>query len=280
MATSRPTTPSRSLARPARDDYWALSSRPWHTFLFLLGFVLLFEAGSLIYLTDERSGIQHTIRAKRLLEIFFLNFGVAGFMVTGLAMLTVLLIWHVLSKDRWTVRPVVLAGMTLEAALWALPLLVFGQIFQRAATALSPGPALDGAALGAVFALPRLAEGPASLLQMPWQARATIAIGAGIYEELLFRLVGIAVLHFIVRDLLQSKEFIARVIAVVGTAAAFAAYHDVSMLGPADKWAALGFYFSAGAYFGVIYVGRGFGIVVAAHAVYDILALVVFVAAR
>ncbi len=275
MASPRTNSAGRPTPRPVSDDYWALSSRPLHSLAFLLPFVVAFEAGTIAYLTDDRSGLQHTIRAKRLLDLFFQNFGVAGFMATGFAMLTVLMVWQILSKDRWLVRPVVLAGMALEASLWALPLLVFGQIFQRAATAL----ALDGGGAGGGVwpAVTPLAEGAVSLLQMPWQARATIAIGAGIYEEMLFRLVGMAVLHFIVKDLLLAKEMVARVIAVVGSAAAFAAYHDVSMLAQPDKWAALSFYFAAGVYFGVIYLGRGFGIVVAAHAVYDILALVVFV---
>lgn len=255
------------------DDYWSLSTRPLHGAVLLALFVAAFEVGSVLYLRIESAGLQHTVRAKRLLDLLFQHFGVAGFMATGIAMLTVLLVWHMLRRDPWVVRPVVLAGMLLEACLWALPILVFGTIFRRAAAAWAladPGAMTDGCAL-----LPAFAGDGTDLMQLSWQARATIAIGAGIYEEMLFRLIGIAVVHLIVKDLLQASELVARTVAIAATAVMFALYHDVSSLPPAEKWAALAFYFAAGSYFGVIYVTRGLGVVVAAHAVYDILALVI-----
>jgi hypothetical protein len=270
MASRRSTPTEGSMDRLGRDDYWSLSTQPLYSFLLLSLFVIVYEVGTLLYLTDNHQGIQHTVRAKRLLEVFFNSFGVAGFMAAGLATLTVLLVWHILSREKWTVRPAVLAGMALEAALWALPLVVFGAIFQKAAASLVE---IVQPALG----VPPLLQGDTTtrLMDMPWQARVTIAIGAGIYEETLFRLIGIALLHFVVKDLLQAREMVARVIAVVGTALCFALYHDVSSLPRGEQLVASSFYFAAGAYFGVIYLGRGFGIVVGAHAIYDILALVV-----
>jgi hypothetical protein len=270
MGTRQSRSTEGSMARLGRDDYWTLSTKPLHSFFLLSVFVAAYEAGTLLYLTDNQQGVQHTVRAKRLLEAFFTSFGVAGFMAAGLAMLTVLLVWHMLSREKWTVRPAVLAGMALEAALWALPLVVFGAIFQKAAGSLvhmvNPSLALLPLQAG---------DTSARLMEMPWQARATIAIGAGIYEETLFRLIGIALLHFLLKDLLQAREVVASSIAVAGAAVAFALYHDVSALPRGEQLVATSFYFVAGVYFGTIYLTRGFGIVVAAHAIYDVLALVV-----
>lgn len=262
-----------SHAGRGRDDYWWLSARPLHGLVFLLPLVLLYELGSLLYLTDVKAGIQQTIRAKKLLDVFFSTFGVAGLLVTGVAMLVVLLTWHILSRDKWQVRPVVLLGMAMEAALWALPLVVFGAIFQRATAVIERAAVWAGESMPACLAM---ADGGANgLMALAWPARATVAIGAGIYEELLFRLVGIALLHFIVADVLQAGNRLAQIVAVGGSALAFAFYHDVSLAGGGIAWAPLGFYFVAGVYFGLIYLWRGFGIVVAAHAVYDLIALVI-----
>ena len=60
---------------------------------------------------------------------------------------------------------------------------------------------------------------------MAWPAKATIALGAGLYEELLFRMVGIAVLDVLLKAFVSSKAMRAVVCAVV-TALLFAVYHD------------------------------------------------------
>lgn len=271
--------------RRGAEDYWSLSARPLHSLVFLLPLVLLYELGALLYLTDPSAGVQQTIRAKKLLDVFFNTFSVAGLLVSGLAMLVVLLLMHVLSRDRWQVRPVVILGMLMEAALWALPLVVLGGIFQRAAAILAPAAELAqagsagcaGLAMGDGAGLIPLAGSgvPAPMLSLPWQARLTIALGAGLYEEFLFRLVAIAMLHMAVKDLLQMGGMPARAVAILGSALAFAMYHDVAAPGGGIQWNALLFFVAAGLYFGTIYLSRGFGIVVAAHAIYDVIALVI-----
>src|SRR5690606_28441143 len=112
------------------------------------------------------------------------------------------------------------------------------------------------------------------LLSLPWQARLTISIGAGLYEELLFRMIAIAALHLVFVDLARLSESMGRVLAVGLSAAAFAVYHDLSSSGGALDPARVLFFLCAGVYFGAIYLWRGFGIVVAVHALYDVLVLV------
>jgi hypothetical protein len=254
-------------------DYWSLSAKPLHSLVFLIPLVLLYELGALLYLTDPSAGIQQTIRAKKVLDLFFQSMGVVGLLVSGLAMLLVLFIMHLLARDKWTIKPAVLLGMALEAALWALPLVVLGTLVQRAGAMLAP----------AAVAMDPAQNGTAAMLALPWQARLTISLGAGIYEELLFRLIAIATIHLIVRDLLRFSEPIARAAAIVGSALLFAVYHDVTLPGSGGglgglagvQWGPALFYFAAGLFFGVIYVARGLGIVVATHAFYDVIALIV-----
>lgn len=264
------------------EDYWSLSSRPLHTLIFLVPFIGCYAAGSLYYLTDTATGVRQNIRAEKLLNGFFELFGSAGLLVPGLAIVAVLLAWHVVSRDAWRVRPMVLVGMVLEAALWSLPLLVFGALMQRMAEGAGAG------GIEAVAASPALWQGgePATIADLSWQARVSIALGAGLYEELLFRLVAIALLHFVVRDALKSGEGTARAVAVVGSALAFALYHDQVFVSPGAPGFAgvnlhtLAFYVLAGVYFACLYLFRGFGIVVAAHAIYDVFVLVVLAEPR
>ncbi|HBS29059.1 MAG TPA: hypothetical protein DEB06_06325, partial [Phycisphaerales bacterium] len=145
-----------------------------------------------------------------------------------------------------------------------VPLLVLGQVVYRLFDT-------GGGGVGVGLVETAGADAPAALSK---GALATIAVGAGLYEELLFRMVGIALAHVILADLLGMRDFAARAVAVVISAAAFAAYHDIA--GPAGfDLGRAAIYFFAGVYFGAVYVLRGFGIVVAVHALYDLAVLVV-----
>lgn len=278
------------------EDYWTLSSRPLHTLIFLVPFIGCYAVGSMYYLTDSATGVRQNIRAEKLLNGFFELFGSAGLVVPGLAIIAVLLAWHVVSRDAWRVRPLVLVGMVLEAALWSLPLLVFGALMQRMGQgaggleAMSVAPVLWQSGWGGVGGVSgggeMLPAAAATIADLSWQARVSIALGAGLYEELLFRLVAIALLHFVMRDALKSGEGAARAVAVIGSALAFALYHDqVFVPAGAPGFAGMNphtlvFYTLAGIYFACLYLFRGFGIVVAAHAIYDVFVLVVLAEPR
>jgi hypothetical protein len=77
-------------------------------------------------------------------------------------------------------------------------------------------------------------------------------------------------------DLLRLRHATASTIAVIGTAVAFAMYHQIRFESGNVNWPLLLFLTASGLYFGMLYILRGFGIVVAVHAWYDVSALVLF----
>ncbi|MFK7960711.1 MAG: CPBP family intramembrane glutamic endopeptidase [Phycisphaerales bacterium] len=97
-----------------------------------------------------------------------------------------------------------------------------------------------------------------------------ISIGAGLYEELFFRWILIAIVHVLLVDVARLSDRTGLVIAVVCSAAAFAFYHDLA--GPDGRLDVrrLAFFFVAGLYFGAIFALRGYAIVAGVHASYDI----------
>ncbi len=240
-----------SHAAPAR--YLFLSTRPLHVLLFLTPLIVFYEIGSLVCLTGISTGVD--VSARRLLRVFFENFGAFSLHLPGIALAAVLLIWHILEKDRWRVSWKVLAGMLAESIVWTLPLLVLGLFFSHHA-----GRGLLSA------------DSPVASLS--WQARLTLSLGAGIYEELLFRLIAIAALHAVLVDLLRIPDRAGYAISAVLASAAFAAYHDVWTAGGLNVGLAI-YCFVAGMYLSGVFVIRGFGLAVAAHAWYDVVALVV-----
>lgn len=252
---------SRS-ALPDQNGYAYLSMRPFHVLVFLLPLVVLYELGSALYLSNAVTGTFEQIRAARLLSNFFEIFGVGGVYLPGILLVVVLLVWHILTQDPWRVRGHVLLWMIVESFAWTLPLLVMSRLVS---SAFGPGSGETQSLL--------IMAGAEAISQKSLAARLTIAIGAGLYEELLFRMVAIALLHLILVDLFRLRDSAGKALAVIGAATAFALYHDVTLATGAIDWAGFLTFFFAGLYFGALYVTRGFGIVVAVHAIYDVIVL-------
>ncbi len=245
----------------ASDTYWLRSMRPLHVLVFLLPLLAAYEVGSILYLADPQIGVRRTVDALQVMRDFFDLLGVAGSLVPGIAMGVVLMVWHVMRRDPWTIDARTLGGMLAESAAWTLPLLVLSATVQHAAGTLS------GWTEPVDQLRPLVQESTRRLLEQPVATRLTIAIGAGLYEEMLFRLIGIAVLHFIFADLIALPPRWSNAGAVILSALAFAAYHHPAA---AADWANL---ILSGIYLGTVYLMRGFGIVVGTHALFDILVL-------
>ncbi len=256
---------TRSPSRKPKDrgelGYATLSTRPLHMLVFLLPLMIAYEVGAFMYLTSN--GSIDTIAAQRLVYKIFASLGGVLFHAPTFLLAAILVVWHLLLKDPWKVRAPVLLGMVLESCLWTLPVLVFGLLAQ-AAVSMEPA---------------ALADTVQNVRHYSWQARATLSIGAGLYEELLFRLVMIGAIHFVLVDLLRAKHAVGAFAAALVSSLAFAFYHDVSGPGGVNLRLVL-FFTLAGLYFSTVFITRGFGVVVATHALYDIVALLVFTRER
>ena len=137
--------------------------------------------------------------------------------------------------------------MWVESALLALPLLLIAQL-------------LTGVHEFSAISLQEQAAEPSLL------ARLAVGIGAGLYEELAFRWLFIAVIHTIACDVFKASHRVGLTIAIIISALAFMYYHPIEGA-PVGRMI---FYLIGGLYFGTIFVVRGFGIVAATHAIYNV----------
>src|SRR2546429_1926793 len=110
--------------------------------------------------------------------------------------------------------------------------------------------------------------------EMDWWTRLMVSLGAGIYEELLFRVLLVGALAATARALLGWRPLTAGVTATVVGAATFSGLHYLGPYG--DRWQLYSFAFRmvAGLFFSGLYLARGFGITAWTHAFYDVLLLV------
>ena len=242
-----------------QPGYLEHSSSPLVSLVFVLPLILIHELGTRGTGSDlpEVGDAPGHVLAFTLLRQFFGLFGASGRSLPALAVVGILLAWHVARQDRWRVRWHTLGGMAIEGSLLSVPLLALSVV------------------LAHVLRIVPLAAGHPALgtARMPSDDLVILCLGAGIYEELVFRLILLTVLTLLVKDLLQFPKRPAMLLVVLLSAVIFSGYHYLGS--EPFLWRTFAFRTLAGIYFGVLFLLRGFGVTAGTHAAYDILVLLV-----
>ncbi len=97
-----------------------------------------------------------------------------------------------------------------------------------------------------------------------------LSLGAGLYEELFFRVILVSLLIFLFKYLF-SKKWMAVTAAVLLAAAIFSGVHYIGVMGDPFTMGSFLFRFLFGLALNGIYVWRGFGMAAWTHALYDIM---------
>ena len=124
-------------------------------------------------------------------------------------------------------------------------------------------------------------QGDAGVEGQSLLANIVTGVGAGIYEELVFRLILICILMVVFQDIFRLNRKQSIIFSVLVSAALFSAHHHVIFLdgrlasSSPFNWAEFGFRTIAGVYFAALYAIRGFGITAGTHAFYDIIAVLI-----
>lgn len=244
VATSEP-------ARSSLKEYTIESSKPFVSLVFVAPLLAVYELGIVLLGPHAlRNGADTWLR--HLLE----SLGFGQYFLLPLLTCGILLAWHHTRHDRWSLQGGVLSTMILESMLYALILFGLAHL-QRAFFAPLPAAVNCSTAQDLSVGLLRRLIG---------------YCGAGIYEELLFRLMLLPTIAGVLKwaglDWRSSWIW-----AIIGTSLIFsAAHYDLFARGGYDfDWYSFSFRFAAGGFFAVLFVLRGFGIAAGAHALYDIL---------
>jgi len=248
MASEHP-TPPKSDTEPVAVDYWELTRHPLPTVIFLLPLLFIYELG-VILLSESgeiatRNGADHWIREGLLSVGFEHTHLLPSLIVIALG------IWHFAGKYPHRISGELLTGMLAESLLFAVLLVAKGQtqdlLFQE----------FSARDLLSIFP-PRAA------------ASAISYVGAGIYEEVLFRGMLCTLLYAGGRCLRIPMQA-SLILAMIASSVLFSGAHYI---GPAaDQYTHFSFLFrlSAGLYFAGLFFCRGLGIAIGAHTAYDLL---------
>lgn len=158
-------------------------------------------------------------------------------------------------KKRIPLRPSYFIGIVIESGFYAIIVaLLVSQLVWSLFAAYAPTILLAGAQL----------EQESLWMQL------ALSIGAGIYEELLFRVILVGGLYTILKAILGFRTAAYIVAAVVG-ALLFSGIHYMGPLGDDFTAQSFLFRFFFGLALNVIYLVRGFGVAAWTHALYDVM---------
>ena len=101
--------------------------------------------------------------------------------------------------------------------------------------------------------------------------QVTLAIGAGIYEEILFRVLLIACLVNILEFIFDWSKLSKYTSALMISSVIFSLFHFIGEFGDYYSFDIFMYRFLAGIFLGLLYLFRGFGITAWTHAIYDII---------
>ena len=105
--------------------------------------------------------------------------------------------------------------------------------------------------------------------QANWPTRLMLSLGAGLYEELFFRVLLVSALAAGARVFLGANGRWAGVLATVVGAVVFSAFHYIGPYGDSFQVQSFAFRTISGVAFSALYLVRGFGITAWTHALYD-----------
>jgi membrane protease YdiL (CAAX protease family) len=225
-----------------------------HTYslLFALPLLVLYEVGAMM-IAGRAGGMRNgaDVLLRTLLSAGGLN-GTLAFTAV-LAVGAAVIVGLEQKRKRVSVRPAYFAGMLAESAAYAV---LFGGMIAAATQVLLGG-------------MVRMAADQGSITRLPMLDGVVLSLGAGIYEELLFRVLLTGGL-FALLVAIGIRKRTSGVIAVVVSAFIFSAFHYIGPYAYPLELNSFTFRFLAGLAFSALYMIRGFGVAAWTHALYDV----------
>lgn len=247
---------------PVTGSYWEQSRGPLASLAFVAPLLVVYEGGVLFAGPQAlRNGADVWLR--QFLDLLgFGNYFLLPALTAG-----ILLGWHHTTSQPWRLSRRVLGGMAVECGGLAICLVLIAHLQSALLGAMAAGNGAHGMpadAADCAIRLLRVGGGSGGV------GRLVAYLGAGIYEELLFRLILLSLLAWALKAL-GARRDAACAAAVALTSLAFSLAHYVGPHGEALHLHSFVFRFVAGIFFAVLFVFRGFGIAAGTHAAYDVL---------
>lgn len=228
--------------------YFTHSRSLLYSYLCSLPLLVIYEI--LIHFTQPRHGAM----VRLTVDIWFIRLAsFTGYPVLDVILLVVALIGLiVLYKERSKLphlRLVYFLGLGIEAFIYAVFLMLILSAFVGMLLQIVP---------------------PGSVGKLPFLERIALSVGAGLYEELFFRVFLVTGFIYLF-NLIMDKKWLIYTISILVASCIFSLVHYLGALGDPFSMRTFLFRFLFGIALSIIYWWRGFGAAAWTHSIYDIL---------
>ena len=229
------------------NSYWRSTRSPLYSFLFTIPLFLIYEIGIFLTSSDDMFVLRNG--ADALMRQILATFGIAGLYWVGAIFFIGFIITFILQRKYWEQTQIhsdYFLLMMVESVVWSV--LIYFLMTNVYLLLMNPTGSM--------------------LVQ-----QVTLAVGAGIYEEFLFRVLLIAGISVILGFIFQWSDKTRNWAAMVIAAGIFSSFHFIGEYGDFFSFNIFMVRFLAGIALGTLYFLRGFGITAWSHAVYDLIVL-------
>ncbi|MDZ7267444.1 MAG: CPBP family intramembrane metalloprotease [candidate division KSB1 bacterium] len=231
-------------------DYHKISRSSFFGLLMVLLLLLIYESSSAVIYREQAVIIQNRAEAMIKRTLWFMGLYQFWMPWLAFALLLGLAYWQARKQNLLHIKPPYFPLAILESLAYAV---LFSGLMNFVTTK----------SITIKFLWSLLGDRAVTL-----PAKMALALGAGIYEELLFRLGMFTFVLWFARKVMPAKPYVHQVLALVVSAALFSGFHFLGR----EPFAMLAFVhrFYAGILLGLIFSWRGIGVVVYTHAFYDL----------
>ena len=244
--------------------YFRLSRTHRYSVLFALPLLVLYETLAAILThagVDVRNGADVILKTP-----FVALLGARGPVVFGVCLVlgAVAVVWRDMRRSGGRLERRVFGLMAAESVVLALAFgVVVGVVTARLLHAIG------------VLSVALPAGTPALAVRhgidaMGKPTQVMLGIGAGLYEELLFRVIAVGSIQWLARSVFGWGPRAAGTLAVIAGALIFSAFHYIGAYGDTFTVQSFAFRAIAGLFLSALYVLRGFGITAWTHSLYDV----------
>ena len=234
------------------NDYLTRSKRLANGFIFILPLLVMYEVGIVMY------GSQVKNSADVMVKMPFAFFGRSGSLIFNMLVVVIFFVAVFRLEKEHRLKFGIYIPMLLESFVYAIFL----------------GPVV-GRAVG--YVMQRFLADPMTSDTTGTGMQIVLSVGAGVYEEIVFRLILLTVLNLLFVRVFRLNKTMGIVLSIIIGSVLFSAIHYVGSLSDTFTSSSFIFRFLAGAVLATIFMLRGLGIAVYTHAIYDVMLVINFV---
>ncbi len=237
-------------------EYWYTSRHPFCSIISVLPVLIFYELIALSINQHQQFGIRNAADVI-LKDLFFqmlikhVSLHTIFVIAAVLALIAIFFAFKNFKTQRMHLQAGFFVMMFIESLIYAVllgPAIVeFTQILQKYVVLAQP------------------------FLNLSLPHKVMLSLGAGFYEEFVFRVMMVSGANFILINGLRFSPKLAGFIALLFSSILFSAFHYLGPFGEPFEMYSFIFRFMAGLIFGLLYIFRGFGIAVYTHTLYDLL---------